>query len=469
MSVLTIDAFMADRGHPYMTTAEAEAAKEEWTRWESHIAAGGCPRYATVEIRPSNGNFEDLTHSCDWHIGDLLGHRPEMPAPPCYEVRAFSGDESRKHWCCAVDRTTPAPTATPALDLDAVERKIADGYTKSWLVTSDKSVLPTIDGACTESWAFSEADARDMATGAYHDGATEVATECRVEMPLDDVTAMIAEVRSLRAQVCRLVSGQAIESDALCQHHDADLKALAERDEARAELGRVQATVDALRGVREQNEAMTAEIARLTAELAAARKDLDAAAEAGIKRGRSWEATEWEAAFGVRNRREAVDKLRAAEEQLAAVRAVPADVEAAIESLRRAEEVDARAMTGQSLAARVLAEAALRAAITRVIAAATPAPPTVRRVGEALETGEGAAILASLPVVEYEAPVRRGGPRQWRQMRVGGETRIWRDGAWTSWRSGSDYIDAILARIVPAHLADYPPESRGPIGGEKGE
>ena len=119
MSNITKDSFMADRGHPYMTQGDTHAAEAEWKLWEEHIATGGCPRYATVEIRPDNGNFEDLTHSCDSHIGDLLGHRPGMPAPHCYEVRPFTGDEARKHWCCQSVEGTPAgpthesPTMTP--------------------------------------------------------------------------------------------------------------------------------------------------------------------------------------------------------------------------------------------------------------------------------------------------------------------------------------------------------------------
>lgn len=89
-----------------------------------------------------------------------------------------------------LDRPAPTPTPAPGLDLDAVERDVIGSGTASESVVAARRYAP----------------------------------------------ALIAEVRSLRAQVCRLVSGQAIESDALCQHHDADVASLAEVAKLRAKL-----------------------------------------------------------------------------------------------------------------------------------------------------------------------------------------------------------------------------------------
>lgn len=55
-----------------------------------------------------------------------------------------------------------------------------------------------------------------------------------------EVVRMDAETAALRKQICRLVSGQAIESDHLCQHLDADV-------EARAEIARLTADLNATR------------------------------------------------------------------------------------------------------------------------------------------------------------------------------------------------------------------------------
>lgn len=96
-----------------------------------------------------------------------------------------------------VDRHASTPTVTPGVDLEAVERDIDEH--------DDHSLADKVSGP--------------------------VVRIVEVHAP-----ALIAEVRALRAQVCRLVSGQAIESDALCQHHDADLAALAEVASLREKL-----------------------------------------------------------------------------------------------------------------------------------------------------------------------------------------------------------------------------------------
>ena len=45
---------------------------------------------------------------------------------------------------------------------------------------------------------------------------------------VEELTAARAEIAALNRQVCRLVSGQEIDGDHLCQHHGADLEALAQ-------------------------------------------------------------------------------------------------------------------------------------------------------------------------------------------------------------------------------------------------
>lgn len=53
------------------------------------------------------------------------------------------------------------------------------------------------------------------------------------------IAAVCDELDLARAQICRLVSGQALESDHLCQHLDADVAALAEVAALRQELAEV--------------------------------------------------------------------------------------------------------------------------------------------------------------------------------------------------------------------------------------
>lgn len=45
---------------------------------------------------------------------------------------------------------------------------------------------------------------------------------------VEELTAARAEIAALNRQVCRLVSGQEIDGDRLCQHHGADVAALAQ-------------------------------------------------------------------------------------------------------------------------------------------------------------------------------------------------------------------------------------------------
>lgn len=207
-------------------------------------------------------------------------------------------------------------------------------------------------------------------------------------------------------------------------------------------------TINAIRPALDEMAEARAEIARLTAELAAARKQLDAAAEAGIRRGRSWEATEWEAAFGVRNRREAVAKLRAAEDALAAARAVPADVEAAMRHYGEVNSSPCWTAKGHADA-----EDTLRTAIARAISDATAARGTV------------GGLLATAPVGAIVEWSRDG---RWRRS-FAGATPL-RSARWSApwgWSGMAFELDAAElrehARLVPPDLADLAPSTRGPL------
>ena len=95
-----------------------------------------------------------------------------------------------------------------------------------------------------------------------------------------EVVRMDAEMAAMRKQICRLVSGQAIESDHLCQHLDADV-------EARAEIARLTADLNATRIAltADQQEAVEA------CNAVAAERDRASAASADLRAEReAWKA-----------------------------------------------------------------------------------------------------------------------------------------------------------------------------------
>jgi len=188
------------------------------------------------------------------------------------------------------------------------------------------------------------------------------------------------------------------------------------------------------------------EAARLTAELAAARAEVDCGQDGPCAKAPGC-ARHWQA----RNR-ELVDEL-------AAARAVPADVEAAIIAYRDA---------AQSFGMSALIEAGnhLRTAIARAISDATAARGTVGG-----QTGPVGKLLGSHAIVEwYLAP-------DWYQARIaqhrtgtvkGADLRWRHENArgWSSWgqpwgRPGR-HMDQ-PARLVPAAEADADPNQRGPL------
>lgn len=57
-----------------------------------------CAQVATYEIRPSEGDPYEATHSCDRHIADLVGHTTEKP-PSHYLLIPLSDP---KLICCKV-------------------------------------------------------------------------------------------------------------------------------------------------------------------------------------------------------------------------------------------------------------------------------------------------------------------------------------------------------------------------------
>lgn len=113
-----------------------------------------------------------------------------------------SGAASGESW----NRRHPRPLEDA--DLDAIDAALASPASKTWLVTADKPVLPTPDDDGTETWVWTEVQARDMATAAHHDGATETTIECHVVMRFDDVAGLLAEARLLRSERARMAAAQ---------------------------------------------------------------------------------------------------------------------------------------------------------------------------------------------------------------------------------------------------------------------
>lgn len=79
------------------------------------------------------------------------------------------------------------------------------------------------------------------------------------------------------------------------------------------------------------------------------------------------------------------------------------------------------------------------------------------------------AVFSSHPIVEFFDDGR------WWQMTADRRIRWWRADAidgprWSWWQQGAtvDGAEHVPCRLVPLHLADASPETRGPIGGDRG-
>lgn len=144
-----------------------------------------------------------------------------------------------------------------------------------------------------------------------------------------------AEIAALRSQVCRLVSGQEIDGDHLCQHHGADVAALALLSDERAAHAETSRDLDAL-------------LTALGAEVTPGGQTMDAC-----------------------EARRVADGMRRARELVAACE-VPADVEAAIRAAidGAVASGEARALGHASLLTGepFYTEPRLRAAIAKAIA-----------------------------------------------------------------------------------------------------
>lgn len=149
----------------------------------------------------------------------------------------------------------PAPTVDvqplPVLDLDALaeaERAMTAGPWK--FANGTACGIVGHDNRDLKAWHWHKsgdgADRRGVV--AMRNAAPHLIAEARAVVALRaeavvqarknrealrDLAAAQDETERLRAQICRLVSGQAIESDHLCQHHDADVAALARLAEAK--------------------------------------------------------------------------------------------------------------------------------------------------------------------------------------------------------------------------------------------
>lgn len=249
-----------------------------------------------------------------------------------------------------------------------------------------------------------------------------------------------AEIAALNRQVCRLVSGHEIDGDRLCQHHGADVAALALLSDERAAHAETSRDLDAL---------LTALGAQVT------------------PGGQTFDAC---------HARRVADGLRLARE-LVADREVPADVEAAIRALVDGvhfcalEIDDPKAAEGSpgfpgwpDMGSPMVAN--LRAAIAAEIeraraegrAESPAAPPTV------------GGLLATAPIgafVEWLSEDHEG----WCRTTVGQSQMVisrWFEypPKWTRPGFGMYPGDLRLpARLVPAAEADADPAGRGPIGG----
>lgn len=135
--------------------------------------------------------------------------------------------------------------------------------------------------------------------------------------------------------------------------------------------------------------------------------------------------------------------------ELAAARAVPADVEAAIIAYR-----DAAQSFGMS--ALIDGGAALRTAIARAISDATVARGTV---GGLLATAPVGSIVEFVDCAFwYQARVNVDDSVEWYETRRRHAT----DARWMPWRRGIPPVRP-SARLVPAAEADADPNQRGPL------
>lgn len=233
-----------------------------------------------------------------------------------------------------VDRPAPTPTPAPGLDLDAVERAERAMTPGPW----EAKIYTTHVAGTSQETQWHEAIAGGPSSGTvvcetewsvFEDESAIGAANIRGIVALRNAApALIAEVRALRAAA---------------EEREADMH-------ARIRAGYDKTVADAWRAEVAKRDA---EIARLTAELAAAR----------------------EAAQRDRDVAQAMAKAaHEAEEQLAAARAVPAEVEAAIDGFEAMVTALVTSMTGRAADDAASVDAArntLRTAIARAIDSAS--------------------------------------------------------------------------------------------------
>lgn len=318
---------------------------------------------------------------------------------------------------------------TAPADLDAVRAAldlVAQATHGPWRTFGRWPHLAVVSGHVRPRIVASLASASDDVDDTPKDAAAIVALRNAapaIAAAVEELTAARAEIAALNRQVCRLVSGDEIDGDRLCQHHGAEAAALALLADERTAHAETSRDLDAL-------------LTALGAKVTPGGQTL-AAGEA----------------------RRVADGLRRARE-LVAAREVPADVEAAIASLVAAArdatnyEPDRTTAAKHLAAERLVKEsiANLRTAIAAEIeraraegwAESPAAPATVARPISEWHEDRGSALWWRFPV---EEPPYSGSPLD------------------SDWPGYHTHWTPIVCPDEPHDQADADPASRGPIGG----
>jgi len=289
---------------------------------------------------------------------------------------------------------------------------------------------------------------------------------------VEELTAARAEIAALRRQVCRLTSGDEIEGDRLCQHHGADVAALALLSDERAAHAETSRDLDALltalgAKVTPGGQTLAAGEARRVADgLRRAKRAAESApskCSCTHEAGDSWCLAHPTCAECGAFTPSCVDACADHVKPAPAVPArseVPADVEAAIVSLVAAArdatnyEPDRATVADHLTAERFVKEsvANLRASIAAEIDRAraegrgesTAATATVARPISEWHEDRGSALWWRFPV---EEPPYSGSPLD------------------SDWPGYHTHWTPIVCPDEPHDQADADPASRGPIGG----
>jgi hypothetical protein len=318
----------------------------------------------------------------------------------------------------------PRIVASLASASDAVDDTPKDAAA----IVALRNAAPAIAAAVEELERLRAETARQRET--IRAGADAVrsanASTTEIGCRLDDAGERIA---ALERQVCRLVSGQEIDGDRLCQHHGADVAALALLSDERAAHAETSRDLDAL---------LTALGAQVT------------------PGGQTLESC---------HARRVADGMRRAR------REVPADFEAAIASLvAAARDATNYELDRATVADHLTAERFVKESVANLRASIAAEIDRARAEGR----GESPAAPATVGdfVIEYADPIA---PSVWigqekpthkiRQLRAG-RVRSWSSGGgWDAWGTAMMRVDfGLPARLITdVAEAEADPSSRWPI------